>query len=113
MQMVVRLITSLGVLSALIFEVGCSNGTTTDRRSPQTQAQVSTVAITVEGMTCPSCSVAVRTALKRQAGVRAARVSTEDKRAVVEYEPATVTPQRLVDVVNGLGYHASLAQPGS
>jgi copper chaperone CopZ len=109
-QFVFKLITSLAVLSALALDAGCSRSTTAEGSSSEEQRPVSTVAITIEGMTCASCSVAVRTALKRLAGVRGARVSSDDKRAVVEYEPATVSPQRLVDVVNGLGYRASLSQ---
>jgi copper chaperone CopZ len=64
-------------------------------------------------MTCASCSVAVRIALKRLDGVRDAHVSVEDKRAVIDYEPAKVTPLQMVAEVNRLGYRASVAPKGS
>jgi Cu+-exporting ATPase len=78
-----------------------------------TSPAVSSIALTVEGMTCASCAVAVRIALRRLNGVRDARVSVEEKRAVVSYEPTKVTPQQIVDAVNSLGYHARLAPKGS
>ena len=76
----------------------------------QTAPAVSTVTLTVEGMTCASCSVAVRTALRRLEGVQDARVSVEEKRAVVDYDAARVTPQRMVEAINRLGYRARVGR---
>lgn len=73
---------------------------------------ISTAALTVDGMTCASCSLAVRTALGRLDGIRDVRVNVGAKRTVIEYEPARVTPQQLVDAVNRLGYRASLVPEG-
>ncbi len=73
-----------------------------------------TVFLHVEGMTCPSCKVAVRTALSKLDGVKDARVDVANKSATVEYDPSKVRPQQLVDAVNRLGYQASLpAKSGS
>jgi mercuric ion binding protein len=66
------------------------------------------VSLHVEGMTCPSCKVAVRTALSKLAGVKDARVDVDRKSATVEYDPNRVTPQQMIDAVNRLGYQASL-----
>lgn len=79
-------------------------------------ARSSTVQLHVEGMTCPSCKVAVRTALTRLDGVRDAKVDVAAKSATVAYDPARVTPAQLADAVNRLGYQASLparSGPGS
>jgi Cu+-exporting ATPase len=59
-------------------------------------------------MTCASCSVAVRTALRKLDGAKDAKVSVSEIRAVVEYESTKVKPQQMVDAVNRLGYRASL-----
>jgi copper chaperone CopZ len=53
--------------------------------------------------------VAVRTVLKRLDGVKEEKVNLSEKNAVVEYEPAKVKPQQMVDAVNRLGYQANLA----
>jgi Cu+-exporting ATPase len=62
----------------------------------------------VEGMTCASCTLSVRTALEKLDGVKEAKVSRPERQAVVVYDPAKVSPQQLVDAVNRLGYKASL-----
>lgn len=73
-----------------------------------------TTTLRVDGMTCPSCKVAVRTALSKLDGVKDAKVDVANKRATVEYDPSKVTPQQLVDAVNRLGYQASIpAKSGS
>lgn len=72
------------------------------------------VSLHVEGMTCASCKVAVRTALTKLDGVKGDRVDVANKSATIEYDPTKVTPQQLVDAVNRLGYQASLpANSGS
>ncbi len=73
-----------------------------------------TVVLRVEGMTCPSCKVAVRTALSKLGGVKDARVDVVRKSATIDYDPNRVTPHQMVDAVNRLGYQASLpAKTGS
>lgn len=73
-----------------------------------------TVSLHVEGMTCPSCKVAVRLALTKLDGVKDAKVDVAKKSATVDYDPAKVTPKQLVDAVNRLGYEASIsARSGS
>jgi copper chaperone CopZ len=72
------------------------------------------VSLHVEGMTCASCKVAVRTALTKLGGVKDAKVDVATKSATIDYDPTKVTLQELVDAVNRLGYQASLpANSGS
>jgi copper chaperone CopZ len=113
MNPIFKILASLSVGTALALCPCCSTKAGAEASPTQSSPAVSTVTLTVEGMTCASCSVAVRTALKRLDGVRDARVSVEEKRAVVDYEPTKVTPQQMVDAVNKLGYRASLAPKGS
>jgi len=70
------------------------------------------VGLHIEGMTCPSCKVAVRTALKKLDGVKDAKVDVAAKSATVDFDPTKVTPPQLVDAVNRLGYQASLPELG-
>ncbi|HEX9486940.1 MAG TPA: heavy metal-associated domain-containing protein [Gemmatimonadales bacterium] len=72
-------------------------------------ATPATAVLRVDGMTCPSCGFTVRIALKKLDGVRDAKVAQSEGRAVVEYDPARVTPQRMVETVKALGYATSLA----
>lgn len=53
----------------------------------------------IEGMTCGSCATAVKHVLKGVEGVKDAQVSFEEKKGVVTYDPAKVTPQKIANAV--------------
>jgi copper chaperone CopZ len=80
--------------------------------SGQAQTQLANglkrIVIPVEGMTCATCEIDVRHALKRIDGVKSAHVSVASKTATVEYEPQKTNPQQLVAAINSTGYRASL-----
>ena len=80
--------------------------------SAQAQAQdtngLSRVVIPVEGMSCATCELPVRHALKRIDGVKSTHVSAATKSATVDYESAKTNPQQLVAAINSSGYRASL-----
>ena len=101
---------SIGVLAALALAGGALLAARLSARqaSAATATAAETVVLRVDGMTCPSCGFTVRTALKRLDGVRGAKVAQSEGRAVVEYDAAKVTPRRMVEAVNALGYRASL-----
>ena len=78
--------------------------------SEQTQLAngLNRVVIPVEGMSCATCEIAVRHALRRVDGVKSAQVSVATKTATVDYEPAKTNPEQLVAAINSTGYRASL-----
>jgi len=84
--------------------------------SAQTQLPVTTgmnrIVIPVEGMTCPTCEVGVRYALKSVNGVESARVSVATKTATVDYDPSKTNPEKLVTAINATGYRATLPHEG-
>ena len=69
------------------------------------------ITLPVGGMTCAACSAAVRKALVRQAGVTEASVNLMLKNAAVAYDPAVVSPERLVEAIRGAGYESRLPLP--
>jgi copper chaperone CopZ len=71
-------------------------------------ASVQRVVIPVEGMSCVTCEIAVRHALKRIDGVKAAHVSVATKTATVDYESRKTNPEQLAAAINSTGYRASL-----
>jgi mercuric transport protein len=73
-------------------------------------AEARTVELAVEGMTCASCTFAVKAALKKLDGVKDAKVSYREKKAVVTYDPDRVTPEDLVSAVDKTGFTASLPE---
>ncbi len=105
-------IVAISVLGAAALAV--AHVATGHTRGEATVAGSATVSLRVEGMTCASCKVAVRTALSKLDGVNEARVDVARKSATIDYDPTRVTPQQMVDAVNRLGYQASLpANSGS
>ena len=53
--------------------------------------------IPVQGMTCAACSARVQRTLERTPGVSGANVNLMTGSATVSYDPASTTPERLVD----------------
>src|SRR5262249_42867089 len=72
----------------------------------------SRVTIPVEGMTCAACSLSIRKALKKLDGVKAIEASHDKGQAVITYDPAKVSPERMVQAINDLGYKAGAPVKG-
>lgn len=108
-----RFLSALGVGTTIALCPCCSTNASAQAPANQAAPASASISFNVEGMSCASCSVAVRTALKKVDGVKNAKVSVSDKRATVDYDPRKATPQQLVDAVNNLGYRASLPIKGS
>jgi len=89
------------------------------RTSASAQAQaplasgINRVVIPVEGMTCATCEVGVRYALKSVNGVESARVNAATKTATVDYDPTKTNPEKLVTAINSTGYRATLPHEAS
>ena len=73
-----------------------------------TPAADTTVTLRVDGMTCGGCVIGVRKVLTRLPGVRKADVTYERQRAVVTYDPAKVTVDRMIAAIAKLGYKATV-----
>ena len=68
-----------------------------------------TATFSVDGMTCSGCVRSVTNAIRQAPGVASVDVSLGDKRAIVEYDPATCTPAQIVDAIVGAGFEAKAA----
>lgn len=66
------------------------------------------VVLRVEGMSCATCEIAVRSALKRVNGVASANVSVATNTATIDFDPRKTNPDQLVAAVNSTGYRGSL-----
>ncbi len=62
-------------------------------------------------MTCAACSGRVQRALEKQQGVEQAAVNLMLRNATVDFDPASTSPDALVDAIRATGYGAELAQP--
>jgi len=72
----------------------------------QAPAAAANAVLRVDRMHCATCSLTVRTVLRRLEGVSAVTVSAAEKTARVTYDPARVTPDRMAQAVTDAGYPA-------
>ena len=83
----------------------------TPEAAPATAARQPTVAkaaFKVSGMTCAGCETTIKLALDRTPGVRNSEVSYDRGEAVVEYDPAVTTPEKLREAISETGYPAEV-----
>ncbi|PKY11488.1 heavy metal translocating P-type ATPase [Acidithiobacillus marinus] len=76
------------------------------------QAVVARTELEVDGMTCASCSSRVERALGKVSGVLSASVNLATERAMVDYLPASTTPQQLIAAIIDAGYAARSLHAG-
>ncbi len=69
------------------------------RTAASSSASEKVATLHIKGMTCGSCATAVKRVLTKVDGVKAATVSYEKNSAVVTYEPAKVTPEKIARTV--------------
>lgn len=68
------------------------------------------LAVAIEGMSCAGCAAGIKAMLKRTSGVVSAEVSFENKEAVVEFNPAETSSDKIIEAINNLGYKASVKE---
>ena len=58
----------------------------------------------IDGMSCEACATGLEGALQQVSGVAGATVSYENKKAMISYDPKSVTSDQLAQVVTKSGY---------
>jgi len=59
-------------------------------------------------MNCASCPLTVQKSLDKLEGVITAKVTFNDKRAVVQYDPSKVTQDDLITATTNAGYPSNI-----
>ena len=72
-------------------------------------AATETALLDVSGMTCASCAVTVKTALRKVDGVSAGEVDVKADRVTVTYDPAKASADQIAQAVTHAGYEAKIA----
>ena len=85
-------------------EAPAANAAASATPASATPASFQQVVLTVEGMTCASCSVTVQKALESVEGVYSAEVTYEPARAVVRFDPAQASVEDLTRAATSAGY---------
>ncbi len=77
--------------------------------------QVTQCALKVSGMTCGGCAGAVKRALLKLDGVKAAAVDYETGAAKVEYDSKKISPEKIVAAFNhaGSNFRVEVSKPNA
>lgn len=80
----------------------------TARAADAKQAELQTVTLDVQNMTCSFCPITVRKALEKVPGVVKATASLETKTATVTFDPGKTNVEALTKATANAGYPSSL-----
>jgi mercuric ion binding protein len=72
------------------------------------QAAPQTVTLDVPGMTCAACPITVKKAISKVDGVSKVDVSYEKRQAVVTFDDAKATVQKLTQATENAGYPSTV-----
>ena len=84
----------------------CSNPTAQQNTSVQAALTQTTASFTIEKMTCATCPISVRKAMKRVDGVQSVEVDFKTKIAIVVFAPAKTGPSQIAAASTKVGYPA-------
>ncbi len=65
------------------------------------------VTLDIAGMRCSACVVGIELIPAKKKGIKSAKVSLNERMAIVEYDPAIVAVSDISKVVTDLGYIAT------
>ncbi|KAM9039778.1 copper-transporting ATPase 2 isoform 1-T2 [Sarcophilus harrisii] len=68
------------------------------------------IELIVTGMTCASCVHNIESKLTRTNGILYASVALATSKAHIKFDPEIVGPRDIIKIIEGIGFHASLAQ---
>ena len=69
---------------------------------------LSTTTLAVEGMTCGACTSAVEGGFKDVPGLKTMSISLLSERAVIEHNPAVLTPEAITEIIEDRGFGATI-----
>ena len=61
----------------------------------------------IEGMHCGACATGIQMLVTQMDGVKSAFVDYEGKKGTIEFDPAKVTKEQIIQNISTLGYTAS------
>jgi periplasmic mercuric ion binding protein len=68
------------------------------------------VALAVPGMTCPTCPVTIKKALRKEQGVASVTVRYEKKELIVSFDDAKTTPDAIMKSTAAVGFPSQIAR---
>ncbi len=100
----------LGALYVAILGGGCGAA---ERSAEVLAAATETATFEVEGMTCASCSVTVRTAVSKLDGIGTVEVDVTGGKATVAFDPNKTSATAIAEAITQSGYTATVSTEGA
>lgn len=108
MKKSILILAGVAILATGAVAVCCNTFTSAYAQTQgQTAITESTTSFAVEKMTCATCPISVKKAMKRVDGVIFVDIDFETKIATVVYDPTKTTPSQIAAASTGVGYPAS------
>ncbi len=105
---------TLGILMAAILTLGIAVALATqmpvyakDNAAAASQSKQTKAQFAIENMTCATCPISVRTAIKRVDGVKSVKIDFATKVATVTFDPSLTNAQSVADASTNVGYPAT------
>jgi copper chaperone CopZ len=73
-------------------------------------AETKNACFNVEGMTCATCTVTTKAAVKKLNGIKDIQVSLDEKSAVIKYDDALTSSDEIKKKIDSVGYKATAKQ---
>lgn len=73
-------------------------------------AETRNACFSVEGMTCATCTVTTKAAIKKLKGIKDVQVSLDEKSAVIKYDNALTSSDEIKKKIDSVGYKATSKQ---
>jgi copper chaperone CopZ len=73
-------------------------------------AETKNACFNVEGMTCATCTVTTKAAVKKLNGIKDIQVSLDEKSAVIKYDDALTSSDEIKKKIDSVGYKATSKQ---
>jgi len=89
--------------------VGCDRGAPAEAEAVAANA---TASLAIEGMTCASCSVTVKAALKKLGGIASVEVDVEGGAATVRFDASQVSAPQIAAAITDAGYTTTVRAEG-
>lgn len=102
----------VGMLTLTLAFAACSAEAGHEADRGASSGDLAVAEFAVDGMTCGGCALATEVAVRKLDGVTSADASYDEEsgagRCTVEYDPATVTPERIAEAIRGAGFQPRL-----
>ncbi|KAF2808403.1 heavy metal translocatin [Mytilinidion resinicola] len=73
-------------------------------------SKMSITTVSVGGMTCGACTSAVEKGFANVSGVQHFSISLLSERAVIEHDPAMITPEQIAEIIEDTGFDAKVLE---